>query len=81
MVAPVTTRIRGIPAELPLGPEDGMPSPCVVNLDSLETIPLQLLDRRITLLWPSKIQEVDDILHFTLGLDNCVPFAPQPRSA
>ncbi|MCL0048232.1 type II toxin-antitoxin system PemK/MazF family toxin, partial [Dehalococcoidia bacterium] len=31
-VAPVTTRMRHIPSEVPLGSEDGLPKPCVVNL-------------------------------------------------
>src|SRR6266508_4202511 len=34
-VAPVTTTIRGIPAEVELGPADGLPRRCVVNLDNL----------------------------------------------
>jgi hypothetical protein len=33
-VASVTTRIRSIPAEVPLGPEDGLPRDCVANLDN-----------------------------------------------
>ena len=38
-VAPVTTRVRGIPVEVALGPKDGMPRECVVNLDTVTTIP------------------------------------------
>ena len=34
-VAPVTTNRRRIPVEVDLGPEDGLPKMCVVNLDSL----------------------------------------------
>jgi mRNA interferase MazF len=37
-VAPVTTRIRSIPAEVSLGPEDGLPRDCVANLDTIITI-------------------------------------------
>ena len=39
-IAPVTTRIRGIAAEVPLTVEDGMPQACVVNLDVITTIQL-----------------------------------------
>jgi Arc/MetJ family transcription regulator len=38
-VAPVTTRIRRIPAEVPLGPAEGLSRACVVNLDTITTIP------------------------------------------
>src|SRR6266511_463810 len=68
LVAPVTTRIRGIPAEVAISPDDGMPSLSVANLDSLETIPLTTLQRRITVLKEDKLAEVDETLHFTLGL-------------
>ncbi len=39
MVAPVTTKIRNIPSEVELGVKDGLPRKCVVNCDSLVTIP------------------------------------------
>jgi mRNA interferase MazF len=30
-IAPITRTVRGIPAEVPLRPADGLPQPCVVN--------------------------------------------------
>jgi mRNA interferase MazF len=33
-----TTRIRGIPTEVELGPEDGMPRECVLNTDHTDKI-------------------------------------------
>lgn len=30
-IAPVTTRMRGIPVEVPLGPADGLDRPCAVQ--------------------------------------------------
>lgn len=68
-VAPLTTRIRSIPVEVPLGPEDGLPSRCVVNLDSLSTIPKSALEARIVPLSPEKLRAADDALRFALGLD------------
>jgi mRNA interferase MazF len=69
MVAPVTRRVRGIPAEVPLGPGDGLPKPSVANLDSIETVPKASLRRRLALLTPAKVAAVDDALRFALGLD------------
>ncbi len=68
IVAPVTTRIRHIPSEVPLGPEDGLPKPCVVNLDTITTIARASLRDKLTTLSPEKLKAVEVALHFTLGL-------------
>jgi mRNA interferase MazF len=68
IVAPVMRRVRNIPAEVRLGPEDGMPQPCVVNLDVIDTISKTRLLERITLLNPEKVQAVDAAIRFALGL-------------
>ena len=67
-VAPVTTRIRRIPSEVPLGPEDGLPQECVINLDTITTIAKASLRERLTTLSPAKLKEVEAALHFALGL-------------
>jgi mRNA interferase MazF len=35
MGVPATRRIRGIPSEVPLSTDDGMPADCVLNFDNL----------------------------------------------
>jgi len=67
-VGPVTTRIRGIPVEVTLGPEDGLSRACVVNLDVIATIPMDRLEQCIAQLRAEKIQAVDDAIRFALGL-------------
>ena len=67
-VAPVTTRIRKIPVEVPLGPADGLPKECVANLDSVVTIRKALLRRRLAVLGPAKLQAVGEALRFALDL-------------
>jgi mRNA interferase MazF len=67
-VAPVTTRVRGIPSEVPLGSDEGLPKACAANPDSITTIPKRSLDLRITMLPHAKRAEVDRALHFSLGL-------------
>jgi mRNA interferase MazF len=69
VVAPVTTRVRNIAAEVPLTAQDGMPQNCVINLDTLVTISKYRLASRLTILTPEKVKEVDAALHFALGLD------------
>jgi mRNA interferase MazF len=43
LVAEVTTTVRAIPQEVSLGRREGLPKPCVANLDALRTIPLACL--------------------------------------
>jgi mRNA interferase MazF len=68
-VAPVTTRIRRIPSEVPLGPEDGLPRVCVVNLDTITTIAKASLCERLTPLSSEKLKDVELALHFALGFE------------
>lgn len=67
-VAEVTTKIRNIPVEVLLGPEDGLPKKCVINLDTIVTIRKDLLVERISLLQKNKIDEIDQAITFALSL-------------
>ena len=42
--APVTRTIRGIRSEVELGPQHGLPEPCVISCDNVITIPIDTLD-------------------------------------
>ena len=68
-VAPVTTRVRAIPVEVPLGAADGVPRACVVNLDTITTIAKSSLRERLTVLSGVRMAEVEDALRFALGMD------------
>ena len=67
-VAPITTRIRGIPSEVPLGLDDGLPRRCVVNLDSITTIPKDCLASRLAALRATKLVAVNTAIKYALGL-------------
>ncbi len=69
IVAPVTTRVRHIPSEVSLNLEDGLPKPCVINLDTLTTIAKVSLVDKLTTLRAEKLSAVEAALHFTLGLE------------
>ena len=68
-VAPLTTRARGIPVEVELGPSEGLPKQCVVNVDSIVTIRKTRLERRIAALGREKLRDVHDAIRFALALD------------
>jgi len=67
-VAMVTRTIRGIPVEVLLGPEDGIPTECTVNLDNILTIPKSRLRQRITTLPSTKMAAVAKAIIFALDL-------------
>ena len=63
MIAPCTTTIRDLPSEVRLGPEeDPVPRPCVVNLDSVEQVPVRLLVQRLGRLASERMRAVCDAL-------------------
>lgn len=55
LAAPVTRTVRRIPTELPLGPEDGMPTECAASLDNLRVVPKAYLLRRECTLSPTRL--------------------------
>jgi len=68
-IALITTTMRNIPVEVPLGPEDGMPRPCVVNCDEVHTIALPLIDNRIMALSAEKMEAVASAVRFALDVE------------
>ena len=58
LVAPATTRIRGIATEVRLGTDDGMPDECALSLDNIGVVPKAMLTDRIARLGPAKLAEL-----------------------
>ena len=67
-VAPLTTTIRNIPTEVPLGSSDGLPKSCVVNGDDLLTLRKSLLEEKIVTLSEVKMKAVHEAVRFALDL-------------
>ena len=57
LAAPVTRSVRGIPTELRLGPDDGMPTECVASFDNLRVVPKAHLVDHICTLQPARLAE------------------------
>ncbi len=66
IAAEVSTRIRGIPQEVPLGRSDGMPKPCAAKLDSLQLVSTRAIGERIATLRASRVVEVKRALGYAL---------------
>lgn len=57
-VAPITTTIRGLSTELPVGRENGLDGPSVANCDNIVTVPKQALGRQLGVLLQAQEQSL-----------------------
>jgi mRNA interferase MazF len=62
LVAPVTRTVHGIPTEVALGPNDGLPTDCVAAFDDTTVFPRSMLVRRIGALTAARTHELCDAL-------------------
>jgi mRNA interferase MazF len=67
IVAPATRTIRGIPTEVRLSREDGMPDDCALSLDTIATVPKALLTERIVSLGEPRLSELCEALRAATG--------------
>jgi mRNA interferase MazF len=68
-VAPITLTIRGIPTEVLLTADDGLPDTCAANFDNIQTVPKANISAPITHLSVSKMKAAAGAIGFALGLD------------
>jgi mRNA interferase MazF len=66
-VAPLTTTIREIPSEVALSEADGVPQPCAINCDHIQSVPKARIGALITTLSQSKLQQIEEAIAFALG--------------
>ena len=57
LAAPITRTIRGIPTELRLGLDDGMPGDCAASFDNLRVVPKAYLVDRVCSLDSTRLME------------------------
>jgi mRNA interferase MazF len=68
-VAPITTTIRGLSTEVPLGPANGLDHSCVISCDNIVTVPKSTLGRQIGFLLPAQEAALTVAIHAAFGLD------------
>ena len=66
IVAEITTTIRGIPQEIPLGAAEGLPAESVANFDNLHVVALRCLSARLGAVARERIPEVKRALGYAL---------------
>jgi len=67
-VAPITRTVRGIASEVPLGPADGLPEACAVNLDHVQTVARGRLGALVSVLPTQRMAEIREALLFALDM-------------
>jgi mRNA interferase MazF len=67
LAVPATTSIRGIPTEVALGHEDGMPKECVLNVDNATLLPKSFFIEPICTLAPERMESVCRALAHATG--------------
>lgn len=68
-IAPITSTIRGIPTEVILTEEDGLPATCAANFDNIQTVPRRNIGERLARLTARRMKLAAAATSFALGFD------------
>ena len=68
-VAPITTTIRGLSTEVPVGKANGLDHASVISCDNVVTVPRSALGATIGYLMPSQEAELTEAMHAAFDLD------------
>lgn len=69
-VAPITSTMRGLSTELPVGPANGLDHDSVVSLDNIQTIPARHLGRQVGLLLIAQEEPLARAIHAAFDLED-----------
>lgn len=68
-VAPITSTIRGLSSEVPVGTINGLDHECVISCDNIVTVPKDTRGRRIGYLFPNQEVALSTAIHAAFDLD------------
>jgi mRNA interferase MazF len=68
-VAPITSTVRGISTEVPVGPDNGLAHESVVSCDNIQTIPKADLGRHLGFLLPWQENQLAEAIKIAFDLD------------
>ncbi len=68
-VAPITSTIRGLSTEMPVGPANGLDHECIVSCDNVVTVPADSLGRLVGYLFPWQEAALGEALRTAFDLD------------
>jgi mRNA interferase MazF len=67
-VAPITTTIRGLSTEVPVGAANGLDHECVISCDNIVAVPKTALGRQIGQLLPAQEAALTEAIHAAFDL-------------
>jgi mRNA interferase MazF len=68
-VAPITSTIRGLSTEVPVGTANGLDQNSVVSCDNIVSVPTSALGRQLGYLLPGQEPELAAAIHAAFDLD------------
>lgn len=68
----ITSTVRRIAVEVPLGPSEGLPKSCVANCDNIRTISKSALMKRIGRLAPARASELKRAVGHAIAWDELI---------
>lgn len=71
-VAPITSTVKGLSSEVPVGPLDGLDHPSAISIDNTVTIPITALGRTIGYLSEQQEAELARAVILAFDLDALV---------
>jgi mRNA interferase MazF len=67
-IAPITSRVRGLTVEVPVGQSNGLDQDSVINCDNIVTIPTSAVGRQIGFLWSEQEPRLSEAIHAAFDL-------------
>jgi mRNA interferase MazF len=68
-VAPITSTIRGLSTEVPVGPDNGLDQASVISCDNIQTVPRDRLGRQLGFLFDSQEATLSEAIKAAFDLD------------
>jgi len=68
-VAPITSTVKGLSTEVPVGRRNGLEHDSVVSCDNVSTVPVTALGRLVGFLYPAQEAALSAAIHAAFDLD------------
>jgi mRNA interferase MazF len=67
-VAPITSRVRGLTVEVPVGQSNGLDQDSVINCDNIVTVPTSAVGRQIGFVWSEQELKLSEAVRAAFDL-------------
>ncbi|HJY46212.1 MAG TPA: type II toxin-antitoxin system PemK/MazF family toxin [Propionibacteriaceae bacterium] len=67
-IAPISSRVRGLTVEVPVGQSNGLDQDSVINCDNIVTVPTSAVGRQVGFLWSEQEPGLSEAIHAAFDL-------------